>query len=244
MIGIIAAMPEEIVEIEKEVEISKKVTIGQRVFHVGTMHGKAVVLVLARIGKVAAATTATTLITSFNVSAIVLTGIAGAVADNVRIGDIVIGDSFIQHDMDASPSTLFEKYEIPLLGVKRIAADFSLCDAAMLAAAQVIKRYPSSSVHCGLIGSGDQFIASAKKIQQLRKEIPELLCVEMEGAAVAQVCFEYQVPFTVIRSISDKADDSAHVDFMEFVKTVCAPISRELAVSTVQHVPFHANKGS
>lgn len=228
MIGIIAAMPEEIREIEQAVTIRDKKTFGQREFHIGTLGSEEVVLVLSRIGKVAAATTATTLLTHFDVRAILLTGIAGGVAETVNIGDVVVGDSFIQHDFDASPSTLFAKYEIPLLGIQKIPGDPSLVERAVRGAEEVIKEFPGAKVHRGLIGSGDQFIASAEKIRELRAALPDLLCVEMEGAAVAQVCYEYQKPFVSIRSISDRADGNAHVDFLKFVSDVAAPISRSL----------------
>ncbi len=233
MIGIIAAMPEEISEIESEVVVTEKKIFGQREFHLGTLHGEDVVLVLSRIGKVAAATTATTLLTHFDVRSILLTGVAGGVAENVQIGDIVVGDSYIQHDLDASASTLFEKYEIPLLGIKIISGDPRLAEKAMKGAAEVVGRYPGAKVHRGLIGSGDQFIASFDKVRNLRIELPSLLCIEMEGAAVAQVCYEFEKPFISIRSISDRADGNAHVDFLKFVKEVAAPISRHLTSAVI-----------
>ncbi len=224
-------MPEEIQEIERSIDVRQKKTFGMREFHVGSFHGEDVVLVLSRIGKVAAATTATTLLTHFDVRSILLTGVAGGVADKVQIGDIVVGTSYIQHDMDASASQLFERFEIPLLGLKQIPGDETLARQAYKGALEVANMYPGAKVHQGLIGSGDQFIASAEKIKELRSELPELLCVEMEGAAVAQVCYEYQKPFASIRSISDRADGNAHVDFMKFVKEVAAPISHALALA-------------
>ena len=222
-------MPEEIQEIEKSVNIKKKRLIGNREFHVGTIGNQEVVIVLARIGKVAAATTTTTLINHFPISAILLTGVAGGVHSSVRIGDIVVGNSFIQHDMDASASMRFKKYEIPLLGKQEIAADEALVARATAAANQLVRnRYPNAKVHVGLMGAGDQFIASKAKIHELRSELPHLLCVEMEGAAAAQVCFEYGKPFVSVRTISDNADDDAGVDFLKFVEEFAAPISHAI----------------
>jgi adenosylhomocysteine nucleosidase len=227
MIGIVAAMPEEIAHIEKSAKIAEKRTFAGREFHLGTLCDREVVIVLARIGKVAAATTTTTLINHFPVSEIVLTGVAGGVHQDVKIGDIVVGNSFIQHDMDASASMRFERFEIPLLGRKELPAAAHLVERATVAShALVNQQYPSAKVHVGLMGAGDQFIASKEKIKELRSTIPSLLCVEMEGAAAAQVCFEYNVPFVSIRSISDNADDEAGTDFLEFVNDHAAPVSR------------------
>ena len=235
MIGIIAAMPEEIAEIENSAKIAEKKTFGGREFHIGTLCGKDVVIVLARIGKVAAATTTTTLINHFPVTQIILTGVAGGVHKDVKIGDIVVGNSFIQHDMDASASHMFEKYEVPLLGRKEIPGSPTLVEVALKASnALVANKYKNSHVHVGLMGAGDQFIASKEKIHQLRSELPHLLCVEMEGASAAQVCFEYQVPFVSIRSISDNADDEAGGDFMQFVKEHAAPVSRAVVEAVLQ----------
>jgi adenosylhomocysteine nucleosidase len=236
MIGIIAAMPEEIEHIEKHANIKEKRTFGGREFHIGTLCGKDVVIVLARIGKVAAATTTTTLINHFSISEIVLTGVAGGVHQDVKIGDIVVGNSFIQHDMDASASYRFERFEIPLLGRKELPATPSLVEKTAEASRKLVAtNYPTAKVHVGLMGAGDQFIASKEKIKELRSSIPSLLCVEMEGAAAAQVCFEYGIPFVSIRSISDNADDDAGHDFMQFVNDHAAPVSRAVIEALLEH---------
>lgn len=237
MIGIICAMPQEIRDIERSVTILEKHSFGGREFHIGSLNGKDIVLVLARIGKVAAATTTTTLLTEFNVSEVLLTGVAGGVGKEVHIGDIVVGSSFIQHDLDASASNMFKKFEVPLLGVTHIPADLRLVKAATNAAQKIASDLTKDSkIHVGLIGSGDQFIASKDKLLELRTSIPELLCVEMEGAACAQVCYEFQKPFVCVRTISDKADDNASVDFMSFVENIAAPISEEIAKGFVSNL--------
>lgn len=235
MLGIIAAMPQEIAHMEQEIVVKSKKTVGKREFHIGTLGGEDVVLVLSRIGKVAAASTATTLINEFGVRAIVLTGVAGAISEIVNIGDVVIGDSFIQHDMDAEDSKMFKKYEIPFLGITTIPADGSLANRAYDAATNLKKKGGiKGKVHRGQIISGDQFIASVEKVKKLRCDLPEALCVEMEGAAIAQVCYEFGVPFTAIRSISDRADASAHLDFGKFIDEIAAPLSHNLVVSMFQ----------
>jgi adenosylhomocysteine nucleosidase len=172
------------------------------------------VCVLSRIGKVAAAMTAAILVEKFGVTHIVFTGVAGSGDKNVEVGDMVVAESLVQHDFDASP--LFPRHEIPLTGISRFATDVALTER-LVSAAQAITR-----VHRGLIASGDQFIGKLGQIQGLKAELPDLLAVEMEGAAVAQVCFELGIPFAVIRTISDNANDDAAVDFMHFIKTVAS----------------------
>lgn len=131
--------------------------------------------------------------------------------------------------MDASP--LFARYEVPLYGLQRFDAAPNL-HAQLVAAAYTLAtsiRRPGFlkalpiKVHQGLIISGDRFINSAAEVQTLRSALPQALCVEMEGAAVAQVCWDYQVPFVAVRTISDRADDAAHVDFSAFVRDVAGP---------------------
>ena len=138
--------------------------------------------------------------------------------------------------MDARP--LFPRFEVPLTGLQRFATDLELSRQLAAAAEDFLRDDVSSvlkaadieafglqhaQVHRGLIASGDQFISSAAHINQLKADIPDLLAVEMEGAAVAQVCFELGVPFTVMRTISDNANEEAAVDFMRFVQTVASP---------------------
>lgn len=200
-----------------------------REFWCGTVHKRPVVLALSRVGKVAAATTATTLIEHFGAQSIVFTGVAGGLAAHVQVGDVVIGTQYVQHDMDATP--LFARYEVPLYGRSRFEADQKLT-ATVLEAARAQFFLASASkklnIHQGLIASGDSFIHSAAEVQALRAALPDALCVEMEGAAVAQVSFDYQIPFVAVRTISDRADDNAHIDFQQFVCDVAGPYAMRL----------------
>ena len=202
-----------------------------RDFWRGELQGQAVVLALSKIGKVAAATATTTLIEAFGVQRIVFTGVAGGVGAGVQVGDVVVATGFVQHDMDASP--LFPCYEIPLYGCSRLACDATLTalllEATKAGLAESKGRFGinfqyAAAVHSGLIASGDQFVSSAaqsKSVQQgLQAAGHSALAFEMEGAAVAQVCFDYGVPFAAVRTISDRADDQAHVDFPVFVRDV------------------------
>ncbi|NYT24743.1 5'-methylthioadenosine/adenosylhomocysteine nucleosidase [Alcaligenaceae bacterium] len=237
-IGIMAAMHDEIAGLLKQMESVTIRSIGMRDYHAGLLHGQPCVAVLARIGKVAAAATAVTLIREFGIERIVFTGLAGGVAGHVRVGDVVIGTSLLQHDMDASP--IFPRHEIPLLGHSRIGADPAL--SAMVEqstrayldhdwrreispATQEAFCLSDPRVHSGLIVSGDQFVSRAAAAQSLRDELPDALCVEMEGAAVAQICHEYGVRFAVVRTISDRADDTAVHDFNGFLAGVASHYS-------------------
>ena len=208
-----------------------------RDFLVGQLHGVPVVLVLCGVGKVAAATTATLLAERFGVGALVFTGVAGGLGDGVKVGDLVLADTLLQHDMDASP--LFPRFEVPLTGVARFDTDADLSTNLSRAAQTVLARaadtlgadavaefaLQSPRVHRGLIASGDRFVATSAESAALRAALPEALAVEMEGAAVAQVCRDFNVPFAALRTISDRADDAAHVDFMRFVDQVASRYS-------------------
>ncbi|ALS60540.1 5'-methylthioadenosine/adenosylhomocysteine nucleosidase [Pandoraea norimbergensis] len=238
-LGIVAALHEEIADLLAEMAPGARVEhIGMRDYHVGRLHGQDCVIVLARIGKVAAAATTTALIHRFGVSEIVFTGLAGGLAHGIAVGDVVVADTLVQHDLDASP--LFPRFEVPLLGRATFDTEPSLRDALAQAArdwlAQEMPDHVAADtrselgmsaprVHVGQIASGDQFISSAGEVARLREALPQTLAVEMEGAAVAQVCHEYGVPFAVMRTLSDAADDAAHVDFPRFLRDVASVYS-------------------
>jgi adenosylhomocysteine nucleosidase len=165
--------------------------------------------------------TAASLVEKFGVTHIIFTGVAGSADFGVRVGDVVIAESLVQHDIDASP--LFPRFEVPLTGLSHLPSDRDLSRRLGAAAREFLDQEPESpQLHRGLIGSGDQFIKNPVQLAGLKDALPELLAVEMEGAAVAQVCFELGVPFAVIRTISDNANEDAATDFMHFVKTVAS----------------------
>ncbi|OZI26128.1 5'-methylthioadenosine/S-adenosylhomocysteine nucleosidase [Bordetella genomosp. 9] len=212
--------------------------IGMRDYYVGDLYGQPCVVVLARIGKVAAAATAVTLIREFDVRAVLFTGLAGGVAPGVNVGDVVIADALLHHDLDARP--LFPQYEVPLLGVSRLPTDARMngvlaqCAADYLAlvlgrdvdaATRDLFAIGSPMLHRGLIASGDRFISDADTAGGVSSALPDALCVEMEGAAVAQVCHEYEIPCAVLRTISDRADIAAPVDFAGFLTHIASHYS-------------------
>ena len=233
-IAIMAAMQEEMVGLASALQGTRAIHNGSRQFTTGTWHGQSVVLVLSRIGKVAAATTATALIERFDVNAIVFTGVAGGLATGVNVGDMVVASEFVQHDMDASP--LFAPLEVPLYGRAIFPTDPDLTQS-LRAAAQGILNNPSQwidietlhalhvrspKVHSGLVLSGDRFVSTSSESQALQQRLPLAMAVEMEGAAVAQVCHDYDVPFAAVRTISDRADDAATTDFSRFIHEVAS----------------------
>jgi len=236
-IGLMSAMHEELALLLDAMPDEQRVTAAGRDFWQGHWQGRPVVAVLSRIGKVAAATTATALIERFGVQRIVFTGVAGGMGLGVRVGDVVLASSFVQHDMDASP--LFPRHEVPLYGRSRFATDQALsrdlAGAAQRVLAQVATHVGEAAVaefglhaprlHTGLIASGDRFVSSTAECHALQLALPEALAVEMEGAAVAQVCADYGVPFAALRTISDRADDDAHADFSRFIRQVASRYS-------------------
>jgi len=234
-LGIISALQEEQEGLVEALQGPSRVTHGMRDYALGQLYGIDAVCVLSRIGKVAAAMTATMLVEKYDVSHILFTGVAGAGDSGVKVGDIVIAETLVQYDMDASP--LFPRFEVPLTGLSHFASDAQLSARLASAAHEFLQtdfeqaidgderrafRLAQPRVHRGLIASGDQFVSSRGHLAQLNASLAGLLAVEMEGAAVAQVCFELGVPFAVIRTISDNANEHAATDFMRFVKTVAA----------------------
>lgn len=218
--ALIGAMQEELSAVLALMPDANCETVAGRQFWRGHLHGHAVVAVLSGIGKVAAAITATVLIEKFQVNRILFTGVAGGLASHVKVGDVVVGNELLQHDMNASP--LFPQYEVPLLGCARFQTDDVMTQCLLESASLAL---PHAQVHTGLIISGDQFVSSASESQRLQSHIPDALAVEMEGAALAQVCHAYGIPLAVVRTLSDRADDDAHTDFVKFVKTVASPNS-------------------
>ncbi len=234
-LGIISALEEEQQGLVEAMQGPARLIHGMRAYTAGKIAGIDAVCVLSRIGKVAAATTAATLIEKFGVTHILFTGVAGAGDIGVKVGDIVVAETLLQYDIDVSP--LFPKYQVPLTGLSHFGTDSHLSNVLAGAANGFLGgefetviaeaerrdfRLHRPRVHRGLIASGDQFISCAKQVNALGAELPGLLAVEMEGAAVAQVCFELGVPFAVIRTISDNANEDAAHDFMRFVKAVAS----------------------
>ncbi len=215
--AIVSAMQDELSCVLALMRDEHRQLAAGRDFYAGHLHGHQVVAVLSRIGKVAAAMTAVMLIERFKVDRIVFTGVAGGLAPGVQRGDVVVADMFLQHDLDASP--IFPKYEVPLYGTDRFATDNALTAELVDA---VRRALPGTRMHRGLVVSGDRFVSTTAESVILQAALPEALAVEMEGAAIAQVCHDCGVPFAAVRTISDRADDEAHGDFVSFIRDVAS----------------------
>jgi len=239
-LAIVSAMHEEMAALAPLVAGTQRLARAGREFLLGEIAGQPVILVRSGIGKVAAATTTALLLDTFDARAVLFTGVAGGLGAAVRVGDLVVGDVLLQHDMDASP--LFPRWEVPLTGRARFAADAGWSDRVAAACAGVCAAPPAGlaalglgrpSVHRGLVISGDRFVSTRAESDALRAALPDALAVEMEGAAVAQVCHDFGRPLAVVRSISDRADDTAHGDFGLFLTAVAAEYSRAVVLATL-----------
>lgn len=208
-IGIIGAMVEEIELLHKHVEKTGSFEKAGITYVEGMLHGRQVVFCKSGVGKVNAAV-CTQLLIDAGVDCVLFTGVAGAVEPSLNIGDIVVSTTCLQHDMDCTPLG-FKRGEIPFQEMYEFVADPQLVEIASNACERL---FPGRSIK-GKVLSGDQFIASREAVRELYDDLGGA-CTEMEGAALAQVCAMNGTPFVVIRSMSDKADGSANVNFAEF----------------------------
>ncbi len=212
-IGIIGAMHVEVVALKEKVENLEIKKVAGIEFYKGTLNGKDVVVAQCGIGKVNSAICTQILIDIFNVSHVVNTGVAGALDEVLDVCHVVISDELMQHDFDTT--VVGDKKGVVCgLGVDTFVADRNLIEVAKKASKEVLEE---AHVHVGNIATGDQFVSS----EVIKKEVRELhnaKCIEMEGGAIAHTCYLNKIPFVVIRAISDKAGDDAHLTYDEFVK--------------------------
>lgn len=213
MIGIIGAMADEVAKL-KAVMLQPKVTaVAGMEFYKGTIYGKEVVVVRSGIGKVNAAICTQILADRFQADKVINTGIAGSLKSEINIGDLVLSTDALQHDLDAAVFG-YQLGEIPQMKTSIFQTDQKLLQLAKRCCEQV---NPEAGIHCGRVVSGDQFVASKEKKQWLADNFHGL-CTEMEGAAIAQAAFLNDIDFLIVRAISDKADDSADMDYPAFEK--------------------------
>ena len=210
-IGIIGAMEEEVSRIKANMRDVKITTMASMDFYEGTLAGKKAVVVRSGIGKVNAAMCTQILADIFHVEAVINTGIAGSLNNDVNIGDIVLSTDVLHHDMDARGFG-YKKGQIPQMKEFSFAADKWLLSLAWKVCKEV---NPEISVFQGRIVSGDQFISDKSVKDGIIEEFGGF-AVEMEGAAIGQAAYLNHIPFLVVRAISDKADGSAHMDYAEF----------------------------
>ncbi len=210
-IGIIGAMDEEVAALKAAVTGAKTTTVAGMEFCAGKLDGADVVVVQCGMGKVNAGVCAHTLINEFGCSRIINTGVAGSLDAQIDIGDIVVSTDAVQHDFTVE-AIGFAKGEIPYTGLYAFPADAAMRQAAVEAARAVA---PEIRVFEGRVCSGDQFINTKEQRETIISGFGGLCC-EMEGGAIAQVCYLNSTPFVVIRAISDKADESEEVNYEEF----------------------------
>lgn len=250
-IAILSALPEEQGGLVKILEQREQFQYAGRTFWRGNRHGQKIILGLSGIGKVAAATTATILLERLGTQRIVFTGVAGGMGEGVQVGDIVVAQQFLQHDLDASP--IFPRWEVPGYGCTQFTCDPTLTTLLFEAANAYLAQtktnnldlqkhdavlMQSARVHQGLIISGDRFINTLTESITLHSILAaagyQALAVEMEGAAVAQVCNDFAKPFAAVRIISDRADDNAHIDFPHFIQQVVRPYADHIIADFLQ----------
>lgn len=213
MIGIIGAMDEEVAQIVEVMQVERKENKACMTFMAGKLNGKDVVVVRSGIGKVNAAVCTQILVDDFNADYVINTGIAGSLKAEIDIADIVISSDVLHHDMDATGFG-YPLGQIPRMDVLSFEADKRLIELADKACRKVL---PEIGTHIGRVVSGDQFI-SDKAVKERIASNFNGCCTEMEGAAIAQTAYLNKVPFVILRAISDKADDSATMDYPTFEK--------------------------
>ncbi len=211
-IGIIGAMPQEVQALAEHLTDKKTTEIAGITLHSGLLNGVPVVVMQSGIGKVNAAIATTLLIEKFSPKAIINTGSAGGLGKGLSVGDVVIGENVTHHDVDV---TAFGYVAGQMAGMpENYPCDGRLADIAQ----SCTQAFDGASVHHGQVVSGDQFIASSQRFNDITTTFPNAQAVEMEAAAIAQTCYRFDVPFIVIRAISDLANEQASVSFDEFIE--------------------------
>lgn len=208
--GILCAMDEEIKALKTELKKARQTEIAGITFFEGEINNNEVVLVQSGIGKVQAGMTTGLLIAQFEVEAVINSGSAGGIGEGLHVGDVVLSTAAAYHDVDATvfgylPGQLPQQPQ-------KFEADLQLIETLKKVAEQ-----NQQHVETGLIVTGDQFVASSEKINTIKAIYPDVLCCEMEGAAIAQVAAQFKVPFVIVRAMSDTGDEEAGVSFDEFI---------------------------
>ena len=233
-IGVIGAMKSEVEDLLAAMRIKRRVKKAGMEFSEGTLGGREAVVVQCGMGKVNAGICAQLLIANFAVTHVINTGAAGSLNAALNIGDIVVSVDASQHDFDVA-AIGFRKGEIPYTGKVFFEADSELRQRAMQAIREAL---PGIAAVEGRICSGDQFISAQEEKERIVSEFSGD-CAEMEGASVAQVCYLNGVPFVILRAISDKADNSGHMDFKEFEKKAAKNSSRLVRFMLEHWQDFH-----
>ncbi|MBQ2603666.1 MAG: 5'-methylthioadenosine/adenosylhomocysteine nucleosidase [Acutalibacteraceae bacterium] len=210
-IGIIGAMKVEIEGINEMMENKETLTLSGISFVRGDLFGKKIVTAVCGIGKVFAAMCAQTMILGFSPEIIINSGVAGSLCEELSIGDVVIGEKLVQHDID---TTALGDEKGLISGINKVYIE---TDEKISAVLKKCVESMGINSHSGTIASGDSFINDCEKKKELAQTFGAVAC-EMEGGAMAQVCYINKIPFSVMRAISDGGDDNSHLDYNEFLK--------------------------
>ncbi|WP_278286109.1 5'-methylthioadenosine/adenosylhomocysteine nucleosidase [Vallitalea okinawensis] len=226
-IGIIGAMEEEVTILKDKMDIEKKVQVAGMTFYQGTLHNQNIILARSGVGKVNAATCAQLMITLFDIDYLINSGVAGGMYEELKQGDIVISTDAVQHDFDVT--ALGEPLgEISRLGITYFEADEDLINLSEKAAESI--NLEDVKVFKGRIASGDQFVAGGALEERIQTNFAPY-AVEMEGAAIAHVAYLNEIPYVIIRAISDNADGEAELSYPEFL-----PIAAKNASTLLEEI--------
>jgi len=226
-IAIMGAMPEEIEPIIDKLENLRKSVYASNIYYEGDYKDKSIVVAYSKIGKVFAALTATILIEKFSCDKLLFSGVAGAISDDLKIGDLIIADGLCQHDLDIT--TFGHPYGFVPEGEVCISTDVGL-----RAIAKDVAKKKGLTLKEGIIATGDQFVANSVRKEWIADTFMAS-ALEMEGASVAVVCNALNIPFFILRAISDSADMDAGFDFDTFLQS-SAKVSADLILSMVEHI--------
>lgn len=212
VIGLIGAMDEEVAVIKGWMQNITEETVAGSHFYRGSFEGKDIVLLQSGIGKVNAAVSTTLLLSKYEPDYVINIGSAGGFDPDLEVGDVVISDAVVHHDVDVTAFG-YELGQVPSMPA-RFEADKTLLEAA-LHAVQDVNRVKAKA---GTIGTGDSFMNDPDRVAQVRSAFPAMVAVEMEAAAVAQTCYKFATPFVVVRSLSDIAGKESPQSFEEYLK--------------------------
>lgn len=226
-IAVIGAMEEEVELLRNSLENTEVATIANSEYTTGTYKNKEVVLLKSGIGKVNAAMSTTVLLYEFKPDIVINTGSAGGYDSNLEVGAIVISDEVRHHDVDV---TIFN-YEMGQ--VPQMPAAFEADKRLISLAKEAVSEIGEHQYGVGLICSGDSFMNDPERVEKVREYFPQMKAVEMEAAAVAQVCYQFKTPFVVIRALSDIAGKESNISFDEFLP-VAAKHSTEIVLKTIE----------
>lgn len=228
-IAVIGAMEQEVELLRKKIENAETKEIANSEFTIGTYRNHEVILLKSGIGKVNAAMTTAILLSEYKPDYVINTGSAGGYDPTLSVGAIVISDEVRHHDVDVTAFG-YEMGQVP-----QLPAAFKSDAHLMKLAEEAVKEIGEHEAATGLIATGDIFMHNPEKVEEVRGHFPQMKACEMEAAAVAQVCHQFEVPFVVIRSLSDIAGKESSISFDEFLP-VAAKHSTEIVLRVVERL--------